>query len=140
MPQSGKEEYKDQLQKIENRHLEMAKQLIPVAQQSRVLSMVKQHCNEIEDICNGVFLLQELTSRTKDRIMSYGELLSSQIISAKFESIGFPNKWIDARTIIKTNSNFENAVVDFDTTNAKIKAWVSEAKESFFLGSGFYSI
>ncbi|HSN10244.1 MAG TPA: hypothetical protein VLS85_14485, partial [Hanamia sp.] len=84
----GKEQYKEELQKIENRHLEMTKLLIPVAQQSRVLSMVKQHCNEIEDICNGVFLLQELTSRTKDRIMSYGELLSSQIISAKFESIG----------------------------------------------------
>ena len=33
----------------------------------------------MEDICNGVFLLQELSSRTKDRIMSYGELLSSQI-------------------------------------------------------------
>ena len=76
----GNDEYKLQLKKIETRHLELTKQLIPVAQQSRVLSMVKQHCNEIEDICNGVFLLQEVTSRTKDRIMSYGELLSSQII------------------------------------------------------------
>ena len=68
----GNDEYKQQLKKIETRHLELTKQLIPVAQQSRVLSMVKQHCNEIEDICNGVFLLQEVTSRTKDRIMSYG--------------------------------------------------------------------
>ncbi|MEO6894162.1 MAG: aspartate kinase, partial [Ginsengibacter sp.] len=133
----GKEEYKDQLHFIENRHLELTKQLIPVAQQSRVLSLVKQHCNDIEDICNGVFLLQELTSRTKDRIMSYGELLSSHIISSKFESIGFKNKWIDARNIIITNSNYENAVVNFEISNPKIKACFIDAADSFFLVPGF---
>ncbi len=133
----GNEQYKAELQKIENRHLEITKQLIPVAQQSRVLSRVKQYCNEIEDICNGVFLLQELTPRTKDRIMSYGELLSSQIISAKFESIGFKNKWIDAREIIITNSNFENAVVNFDISSPKIHSCFHEADESFFIVPGF---
>lgn len=133
----GNEKYKDQLHKIESRHLEVTKQLIPVAQQSHVLSMVKQHCNEIEDICNGVFLLQELTSRTKDRIMSYGELLSSQIISAKFESIGFKNKWIDARKIIITNSNFEHAAVNFELSDPKIQSCFSGAQESFFLVPGF---
>ncbi|MGN6296055.1 MAG: bifunctional aspartate kinase/homoserine dehydrogenase I [Ginsengibacter sp.] len=133
----GNDEYKLQLKKIETRHLELTKQLIPVAQQSRVLSMVKQHCNEIEDICNGVFLLQEVTSRTKDRIMSYGELLSSQIISAKFESIGLKNKWIDARKIIITNSNFEHAIVNFDISNPKIESAFSETDHSFFLVPGF---
>lgn len=129
--------YKEELQKIEIRHLEMVKQLIPVTNQSRVLSMVKQHCNEIEDICNGVFLLQELTPRTRDRIMSYGELLSSQIISAKFLSVGFENKWVDARKLVCTNSHYENAVVDFETTNQKIQDYFSEAKESFFIVPGF---
>ena len=133
----GNDEYKLQLKKIETRHLELTKQLIPVAQQSRVLSMVKQHCNEIEDICNGVFLLQEVTSRTKDRIMSYGELLSSQIISAKFESIGLKNKWIDARKIIITNSNFEHATVNFDISNPKIESAFSDSNHSFFLVPGF---
>jgi len=129
--------YKEELQKIETRHLEMVKQLIPVTNQSRVLSMVKQHCNEIEDICNGVFLLRELTPRTRDRIMSYGELLSSQIISAKFLSVGFENKWVDARKLISTNSHYENAVVDFEMTNQKIQKYFSEVKESFFIVPGF---
>jgi aspartokinase/homoserine dehydrogenase 1 len=135
----GNDEYKSELQKIEIRHLEVTKQLIPVAQQSRVLSMVKQHCNEIEDICNGVFLLQEITPRTKDRIMSYGELLSSQIISAKFVAIGFKNKWIDARKIIITNSNFENALVNFDISNPKIHSSFQDKEESFFIVPGFIS-
>lgn len=133
----GNELYKEELKKIETRHLEMVKELIPIAQQSRVLSMVKQQCNEIEDICNGAFLLQELTPRTKDRVMSYGELLSSQIISAKFQSEGIVNKWIDARKIITTNSHFENAVVDFETTNRKIQSYFSKLEEPFFLVPGF---
>ena len=133
----GDELYKTELRKIELRHLEMVKQLIPVAQQSRVLSMVKQHCNEIEDICNGVFLLQELTPRIKDRIMSYGELLSSQIISARFNYGGFENKWVDSRKIIITNSHYEHAVVDFELTDKKITDYFSVAADSFFIVPGF---
>jgi aspartokinase/homoserine dehydrogenase 1 len=133
----GDELYKEELQKIENRHLEMVKELIPISQQSRILSLVKKHCNEIEDICNGAFLLQELTPRTRDRVMSYGELLSSQIISAKFQSEGFENNWVDARKIIITNSHFEHAVVNFELTNEKIRNHFSSSEESFFLVPGF---
>ncbi|MBX3257260.1 MAG: bifunctional aspartate kinase/homoserine dehydrogenase I, partial [Chitinophagaceae bacterium] len=59
----GNEQYKDELQRIEHRHLETVKQLIPVQQQSSMLSQVKKMCNEIEDICNGVFLLGEFSLR-----------------------------------------------------------------------------
>ncbi|MGN6600995.1 MAG: bifunctional aspartate kinase/homoserine dehydrogenase I [Ginsengibacter sp.] len=133
----GKEQFREELQKIENRHLKITRQLIPVAQQSRVLSMVKQQCNEIEDICNGVFLLQELTSRTRDRIMSYGELLSSQIIAAKFDSAGHKNKWIDARKMISTNSNFENALFNFEVSNPKIKSAFDDQETTLFIVPGF---
>jgi aspartokinase/homoserine dehydrogenase 1 len=137
MASRGEELYKEELQKIENRHLEMVKELIPISQQSHLLSLVKRHCNEIEDICSGVFLLQELTPRTKDRVMSYGELLSSQIISAKFQSEGFENKWTDSRKIIITNSHYEHAVVDFELTNEKIQNYFANSDESFFLVPGF---
>lgn len=133
----GNEDYKSHLEQIENRHLQMVKQLIPVAQQSRVLSMVKQLCNDLEDICNGVYMLQELTPRTRDRIMSYGEIMSSKIISSKFETAGFPNQWVDAREIIVTNSNYENAIVDFQITDQRIHEYFSSAKDSFFLVPGF---
>src|SRR3954465_4823967 len=45
------EQYKVILQDIEERHLETAKQLIPVANQSSTLSWVKSRCNELEDVC-----------------------------------------------------------------------------------------
>src|ERR1700761_6268242 len=47
---SGDEQYKTILQQVEQRHLDLVKALIPVTQQSSVLSLVKRQCNEIEDI------------------------------------------------------------------------------------------
>lgn len=75
----GDDTYNEKLQLIAQRHFTAVKELIPLDQQSGVLSMVKKRCNQIEDICNGVFLLRELSLRTKDSIISYGELLSSQV-------------------------------------------------------------
>jgi aspartokinase/homoserine dehydrogenase 1 len=74
---------------------------------------VKKSCNELEDICSGIYLLRELTARSKDRISSYGEWISSQIISARFKADGIENVWKDARELIVTNSNFTAAEVDF---------------------------
>ncbi|HEY6506110.1 MAG TPA: bifunctional aspartate kinase/homoserine dehydrogenase I [Chitinophagaceae bacterium] len=133
----GNEAYKEQLAVMEQRHLDAVKQLIPVANQSQMLSLVKTACNEIEDICNGIFLLGELTPRSKDRISSYGEWISSHIISAKFKAEGINNAWKDARELIVTNSNFSAAEVDFAATNEKIKAFFSSVSSSLYVVPGF---
>lgn len=129
--------FKDELQRIELRHLEAVKQLIPVQNQSSVLSLVKKMCNEIEDVCNGVFLLGELSPRTKDRIVSFGELISSQIIAAAFNASGVPTAWKDARKLIQTNSNYGNAVVNFDATQKQISEFVDSWKEELVIVPGF---
>ena len=133
----GNEEYKDKLGLVEQRHLEAVKKLIPVANQSQLLSLVKKSCNELEDICNGVFLLRELTPRSKDRISSYGEWISSQIISAKMKADGIDNVWKDARELIVTNSNFTAAEVEFTATNEKINGFFPHQTASLFLVPGF---
>jgi aspartokinase/homoserine dehydrogenase 1 len=133
----GNEAYKEKLSVIEQRHLEAVKQLIPVAQQSQMLSLVKTACNEIEDLCNGIFLLGELTPRSKDRISSYGEWISSQIIAAKFRADGIENVWKDSRQLIVTNSNFSAAEVDFTATNKKVKDFFSSQSSFLFVLPGF---
>jgi aspartokinase/homoserine dehydrogenase 1 len=131
------ESYKEKLQAIELRHLETVKSLIPITHQSSALSLVKKRCNELEDICNGVFLLGELSVRTKDKILSYGELMSSQIISAKLKTIGLENQWKDSRELISTDSQFGYAAVDFEVTNKRMNAFFSEATEALFVVPGF---
>ena len=134
---AGDETYKKELLVMEQRHLEAVKQLIPVAHQSQLLSLVKKSCNEIEDICNGVFLLRELTPRTKDRISSYGELISSQIIAAKFNSDGIHATWKDSRELVLTNSSFTAAEVDYPETNQRINSYFQSQPSSLFILPGF---
>lgn len=129
--------YKEKLLAIEQRHLTVVKELIPLDKQSSVLSMVKKRCNEIEDTCNGVFLLKELSLRTRDSIVSYGELLSSQIFAAKLKSLGISNTWKDARELITTSSDFGNATVDFTATNKNIKDFIATVDSSVIIIPGF---
>lgn len=134
---AGNESYKENLATIEQRHIEVVKQLIPVANQSQLLSLVKKSCNEIEDICNGIFLLRELTARSKDRLGSYGEWLSSQIIAATFNADGIAATWKDAKELITTNSNFTAAEVDFAATNKNVSAYFGGTDALLFILPGF---
>src|SRR5579875_1722399 len=133
----GDDAYKQLLPAIAQRHLDTAKALLPVTNQSSLLSQIMQRYHELEDICNGIFLLHELSDRTKDRIVSYGELLSSQIIAAYFHSINMSNTWKDARELMVTNSHFTKAVVDFDATNQKIQEYFATAPGHLFIVPGF---
>jgi aspartokinase/homoserine dehydrogenase 1 len=134
---NGDEAFSEKLSAIEQRHLEAVKELIPLSQQSQLLSLVKTACNQIEDICSGIFLLGELTARSKDRIASYGEWLSSQIIAAKFRADGIDNTWKDSRELIVTNSNFTAAEVDFEETNNRVRDFFSRQHASLFILPGF---
>ncbi|MFZ9661296.1 MAG: aspartate kinase, partial [Chitinophagaceae bacterium] len=118
---TGNETYRELLLQLEARHLETVKEIIPVQHQSHVLSFTKTYCNELEDIFNGILLLGELSPRTLDRIMSYGELMSSRMIAASFGFDNIQSTWKDSRQIIVTNSQFGNALVDFDSTRKKIQ-------------------
>jgi bifunctional aspartokinase / homoserine dehydrogenase 1 len=133
----GNETYKEKLHEIESRHLLAVKDLLPITQQSGVLSFVKKMCNEMEDICNGIFLLGELSAQTKDRIVSYGELLSSYIIGTKLKVEIGECEWKDSRHLIVTNSDFGAAIVDFTATNRKIAEHFLFAKGELFILPGF---
>src|SRR4051812_893997 len=133
----GDETFKDKLQLAEARHLETVKSLVPVTQQSRILSHVKTQCNELEDICNGIFLLKELSGATKDRVVSYGELLSSNILVARLLSLGIDAEWKDARELITTDNNHTNAAVDFTVSNELIAAYFNNTTHAVTVIPGF---
>ncbi|MBS1627018.1 MAG: bifunctional aspartate kinase/homoserine dehydrogenase I [Bacteroidetes bacterium] len=134
---NSNETYKDILLSIEKRHIETVKSLLPVTAQSACLSKVKQQFNELEDICEGVFRLNELSKRTQDKIVSYGELLSSLIISNFLQTQNINNEWLDSRELIKTNSNFGFAAVDFVNTNKLIIEKINSTSQNIFLAPGF---
>jgi len=133
----GNDEYKDKLKAAELRHIEVAKNLMPVVHQSRSISNIKQQFNELEDICKGVALLRELSTATKDRLAGFGELLSSQIVAERLIALNIDAAWKDSRELITTDSNFTFATVDFDTTNEEIKNYFLNNHQQITIVPGF---
>ncbi len=60
-----------------------------------------------------------------DQTIGYGELVSTTIISYYLNHKGLKNNWLDAREVIKTNRNYRNAKIDWNSTQAKIKKAVN---------------
>ncbi|MBX2984962.1 MAG: aspartate kinase [Bacteroidia bacterium] len=73
-----------------------------------------------------------------DQIVSYGEIISTKIVSAYLLAQGIKNKWVDARNFIFTNSNFREAGVNWSETehiiSTKLKPF---AEKSMVITQGF---
>lgn len=117
----GDDQYRDELKKLEERHLDAVRALIGVQRQSSILAHVKTTINELEDVLHGIYLVKERTLRTLDFVMSFGERLSAYIISEAFKDAGVPCEFLDARTIVRTDSHFGYAKINFDITNKLIR-------------------
>jgi bifunctional aspartokinase / homoserine dehydrogenase 1 len=128
--------YKDIIQEIDRKHKEAIDELIPLSEQSDVINTINSSINHLKTLLDGCFLLGELSSRTADAVAGFGELLSSQIIAVALKQ-KINAEFKDSREIIKTNSNFGKAAVDFDTTNAQIAGYFSSSKAQVVLLPGF---
>ena len=70
MATNGQIDYMELVRRIEDRHFNVVKAIIPVKEQGRVFAAVRGTINELEDLLRGVSLIRELTPRTMDLIMS----------------------------------------------------------------------
>lgn len=129
--------YKIVLKAIEDRHLNAIKTLVPVTSQSGLLSKVKSELNILETLLEGAFFIGEITEKLSDKIVSYGELLSSYIISEYFMSEGVDCGYKDSRELIKTfKANGKNNV-DFNTTNSNCTEYFSTSDNQVIVCPGF---
>ncbi|MCB0756514.1 MAG: aspartate kinase, partial [Flavobacteriales bacterium] len=64
-----------------------------------------------------------------DQIVSIGEMLSTKIISAYLKHQGLENEWVDARDLIRTDNNYQDAKIEWDTTKEMTNRRISEALE-----------
>lgn len=129
--------YKSLLQEIENRHIQVVKDLIPITEQSSVLSHTKRLLNYLETLYEGCYLLKELTPKTLATIASFGELLSSYIISEVMKTQKLDCIYKDSRELIITSKSFENAQVDMKVTNANCKTFFKAHTNQIIMLPGF---
>ena len=118
---------------IKNYHLELVNELFTGAKIEEISSIMEPLFEELEKIIQGVTLIGELTPKTLDKILGFGERLSSLFLSL-FLNIPL----LDSLTLIQTDRNFGKANVDFKTTYQLI-ANACENVEQFALAAGFIS-
>ncbi|MDR1416119.1 MAG: bifunctional aspartate kinase/homoserine dehydrogenase I [Prevotellaceae bacterium] len=120
----GDENFKKELNEVEQRHLNVAKSLIKPQQQGHVLSELKVMLNELEDYLQSIARLRELTPKLQDYALSFGERMSAFLLSETIADAVL----VDSRSIIKTDSTFGKANVNFEKTNALSSATLREVK------------
>ncbi|TSE11458.1 bifunctional aspartate kinase/homoserine dehydrogenase I [Aquimarina algiphila] len=133
---NNNEDYKKTLVEIEKKHLEAVKSLIPVISQSAIISKVKSQLNTLESLCEGVYLLSELSPKTAAVIASFGEILSSYIIveAAKVKGLDIILK--DSRELIVKTIN-SKVTIDYKETNDNIKEFADHNTHKVSLFPGF---
>jgi aspartokinase/homoserine dehydrogenase 1 len=116
------------LQELRQKHLDTIKTLLPASQLPSALAEIESMCNELSDIVKGASLVGEVTARTSDLILSFGERLSACIITRALK-LELPDAvYADARRLIRTDASFGHARVDFENSNKLIKEYYSANK------------
>lgn len=133
------ETYKIIFDQIAEKHLITAKELVPEKQQNQLLDLLKNEIIQLKTLLDGCFLLGELSPRTSDAILCFGELLSSQIIANGLQLIISNSFFKDSRQLIKTDSNFGKADVNFEITNQLISDYFESNTAKVILFPGFIS-
>ncbi|MHC5354852.1 bifunctional aspartate kinase/homoserine dehydrogenase I [Myroides sp. LJL115] len=129
--------YLEDLQNITQKHLEIVKELIPVNLQPSVMSHILCELNNLEAILQGCFLLQELSPRVEDLILSYGENLSAYLINQVLVGLDKDSICLDSGDLIKTDAKYSNAKVDFEKSNALILRFFCSHSHAIYLMPGF---
>ncbi len=103
---------------------------------SDLIDQIREPLHRLGVICRGLSLVGDLTAKTKAHIMSFGELLSYQIVHAAMLSAGLPAVPIDSRTLIVTDNDYLSAGVRFEETNKRIKENINPAQQ-IYIAPGF---
>src|SRR5690606_17941124 len=104
-----------------------------------IQSHLKDQLGDLKKLLDGIFLINELSPQTTDKLMSYGELLSSYIITEVIREKGIAVTRKNGQELIITNSNFTKAEVKFDSTNKQIHDYFSTAGQDLTIVPGFIS-
>lgn len=131
------EEYQEIFKSVEHKHFEVIKKLLPAAVQNPILTKIKILLNELEDVLQAVSSLKELSARTKDYIVSFGERCSNLMVSHIATQYFDNPMFVNASSLIKTDQSFGNAKVDFLSSDLLIREFYEQNKQKVLFVTGF---
>lgn len=110
--------YEREIDAMEARHKAMAMAVVDEGEKRNdLLAEIDALINQLRSIYYGVYLIHDLSEKTYDTIVSYGERLSSRIVAAMIDGA----RWCDSQALIKTERKGRKHVLDSETTNALVR-------------------
>lgn len=121
MASQGNKGYEEELAALTQRHYDMINESVDAEKQANLLEQVEQLLGELRDIFQGIYLIKDLSRKTNDTILSYGERLSSLIAAEVTGAL-----WKDSRQFIKTERKQGKHVLNAELTNQLVKEQLSD--------------
>ena len=134
---TGDDSYLSLIEQLHQRHNSIIDELIPQEESEAIRERCNDLFNKLTEICKGVYLLKELTELSQDHIVSFGELLSTSILSAKFKSLNISHQWKDSRELIKTDLQAGKNVVIDNITSSNIWEYFCADQHKLYIMPGF---
>ncbi|MDH7604191.1 MAG: aspartate kinase [Melioribacter sp.] len=122
-------QYTAELNALIEHHNKIVNQLNQKNNINQLIKKVDKLFTELKEVVDGVYLVKELTPRTLDYIVSFGEKLSCTIIGETMINRGIDCEILFADKLIKTDDNFGSARVDFKKTNKNIVSYFQRHKK-----------
>ena len=122
---------------IKTIHLNLVDELI-AKNNEPIKEQVDSKLQHLKDLLDGIYLINELSPKTSDKLVSFGELLSSYILTETLKSRNFDAVRKNSQELIVTNSNFTKAEVNFKITNKNIQDYF-KGQHKIFVLPGFIS-
>ncbi len=116
-----REEYIRQLHDLRDYHSREARQIVPLSDRADLDRFLDEHFQELTELVKGLAVLGELTPRSIDAISSYGERLSSYIVTLAFRHFGMKTEHVDSREVLVTDRRHTQAAPNFPETYARLK-------------------
>ena len=129
--------YKDDIQKLRERHQEPILALLPKNEQTKVINFVEEKLEELTQLLHAAYQLGEVTATTLSKVSAYGELLSSSIIESLMKQANIDVKLHAAEQLIVTYEKNGKLFVDFDVSKEKINAALKTNPADCHLVPGF---
>ncbi|MCL2214762.1 MAG: bifunctional aspartate kinase/homoserine dehydrogenase I [Treponema sp.] len=131
------EEYKEDVQSLCNRHKDCASCFLKGIDRKKAVAEIEKTINLLLQTLDGISLLGELSLRSLDLIMSFGERLSAPLIASIFCANNIKADFLDARNLVKTDSKFGKAEVIKKETEENIKNHFKNVKNNIQIVTGF---
>jgi len=119
---------------IERYHRQIVRSLF--ADPSSVEARTEKLASEVRELLRSETCREDY-DRWYDRIVSYGELLSTVIVSEYLAAQGTPNRWLDMRGLFVTDSRYREATINVDRSARALRRAVDAAPERVLVGQGF---